>query len=302
MEAIYFIRINKPYLSTYKYLDNNNHTKARILAKKDTVRYVKEKNHQSQEKFNTILLYNIVIFFFDNSKLVNDYPCISCEIKFDQKIEMNFETYENFSDDFEYIMNYEKEKKEKLKYGISENHSCDESDYVLDENAHFWSKIGNDKKNIRQVSKLKSSSQTLSESSSPLEKMFDFTFTTNESDIDIFLPHIDDLLSFLNIRHNLEEKIDVIIQKNLIQKKKGSKKLIDLEATVQEIQTLKMKDIDLVIRSFHYPSHLSQKNFYLWAQPIAKTLLNVAVESIFQKKKINYTPLEQQKKCAHYDK
>jgi hypothetical protein len=63
MEAIYFIEIKKPYLSTYQYRDNNDLTKARILAKKDMVHYVKEKNHQSQEKFNTILQYNIVIFF-----------------------------------------------------------------------------------------------------------------------------------------------------------------------------------------------------------------------------------------------
>ena len=65
---------------------------------------------------------------------------------------------------------------------------------------------------------------------------------------------------------------------------------------------LKMKYIDSVITYFHYPNHLSQKNFYTWAQPITKTLLNVAVESIFQKKKIHYSPLEQKKNCAHYGK
>ena len=301
MEAIYFIEINKPRLNTYEYSKNNNHTDARILAKKNMLQYVKENNYQSQEKFNIILEYNIVLFFFDNSKLVNDYPSISCEIKFDQKIEMNFESYKNFSDDYEYIMNYEKEKKEKLKYGISENHSCDESDYILDEYAYIYGRTFKRDNNC-QVSKLKSSSEILSNSSPPVEKMFDFTFTTNESDIDIFLPHIDDLKCFLYIHHDLEKEIEVIIQKNLIQKKKGSKKLIDLETTVKEIQTLKMKDMDNVINSFYYPVHLSQKNFYLWAQPIAKTLLNVMVESIFQKKKNNYTPLEQQKKCAHYGK
>jgi hypothetical protein len=142
------------------------------------------------------------------------------------------------------------------------------------------------------------------------ELNFDFKFTTNESDIDIFLPYtryFEEILRYFNneIMNKINNELISIFENNIHNKKgikKGTKKRIDIEKIIIELNLLKNKYVNQMQKIFIGNNNLNKKIFLSWSHKIAQTLLNVIIENKFQKKKIDYLPFEQNKSCSFYQK
>lgn len=84
-------------------------------------------------------------------------------------------------------------------------------------------------------------------------------------------------------------KIPKGINNNLIKKEKGSKNLIYLEKTVEDIK-------------FLYSNRMKDTLCSLWSIPISKTIANTIIEYYFSTMKLKYIPYEVSKSLSFYSK
>jgi len=152
----------------------------------------------------------------------------------------------------------------------------------------------------------------------PVCANFDFKFTTNDSDIDIFLPYVEILMEFIFrerihthlggdsgiMRPFIEEdyftnSIKKVIEQNLIKKKKAHKRMINLEDTLEDLKTLK-KNTEPIIYKYLADHNTLTESLRKWFLGLSRTLTNVLVEHHFSKMIVNYTPHQEKKNNLVY--
>lgn len=133
---------------------------------------------------------------------------------------------------------------------------------------------------------------------------FDFTFTTNDSDISIFEPHIGILQDVFEIE-GVRKKMLSIVDSALIHKGRGTKKrkksknrkdpmTIDMDVLKKTKDKYKVSLSESILSKFPTDSSMLR-----WAQPIAKTLATVFVEDQFLKTEYSRVDV---KDCPHVEK
>ena len=131
------------------------------------------------------------------------------------------------------------------------------------------------------------------------KKEFEFTFTTNDSDVDIFEPYFDNLFRFscsgqLDIRIEQFHYDNIVVynpkrmQQNRKSKKKTKKNIINQEEFKEKLKNLKLTCENLIFSS------LDGKNIR-FKQKLARTLANVYVEIKIKKEQY----IDEKKDCAH---
>ncbi len=142
---------------------------------------------------------------------------------------------------------------------------------------------------------------------------FDFKFTTNDSDIDIFLPYVDIFKEFIfggcysdpkygNKQYTTSffkenyftKSIKQVIEKNLIKKEKMSKRNVNLDDVMEDLSALK-KTIQPIMYEFLIYYNPIADPLRRWVVGLSRTLTNVIVEHDFSKIIVNYTPYQQPK-------
>ena len=133
--------------------------------------------------------------------------------------------------------------------------------------------------------------------------IFDIKFTTNTSDYDILIPHIDIFLDFFRMEiDSVIYKIQKAINNNLIKKEKGAKNLIDLEKTVEDINKIKLLYSNRMKVYFKHKLRMKDTLCSLWSILISTTIANTIIEYHFSTMKLKYTPYEQNKSLSFYSK
>lgn len=235
--------------------------------------YLNNKNHNVDFRYRNIifennnhyiyLLFSIAIFSFDENKKPLDNSPISCVIKNYYCLTIELNEYISIKDDFLYIMLNEKYSK------------------IID-------------KNIKKQCNVNYISSILS---------FDIKFTTNTSDYDILLPHIDIFSDFFHIIiDSVIYKIQMAINNNLIKKEKASKRLIDIENTIKDVNKIKLLYSNRMKVYFKHKLRMKDTLCLSWSFPISQTIANAIIEYHFSKMKLNYTPYEQNKSMNFYSK
>lgn len=133
---------------------------------------------------------------------------------------------------------------------------------------------------------------------------FDFKFTTNDSDIDIFLPYVDIFKEFLFKNNHYKspffeenyftKSIKQVIEKNLIKKEKMSKRNVNLDDVQKDLSELKKTIQPLMYNFLIYYNPIADP-LRRWVVGLSRTLTNVIVEHDFSKIIGNYTPYQQPK-------
>ena len=245
--------------------------------------YLHQKKNQNQDfRYRNIifennnhyiyLVFSVAIFSFDENQKPNDNSPVSCVIKKYYCLMIELNEYLSINNDFLYIMQNQKYSKpidQKIK------NECFNGIYYKD-----------------YISSL---------------SIFDIKFTTNTSDYDILIPHIDIFLDFFDMKiDSVIYKIQKAINNNLIKKekgsKKGSKKLIDLERTVEDINKIKLLYSNRMKVYFKHKLRMKDTLSSLWSIPISQTIANAIIEYHFSTMKLNYTPYEQNKSLSFYSK
>ena len=195
---------------------------------------------------------------------------------------------------------------------IIENHvytliDVDSFHYIEENEKNFIKTIDilKDSKTIEEIQKNKHIDHSIYENNETNEDKciiatFDFKFTINDTDIDIFLPHIDILLRYIWLR-DIEKNVHTIINNNLIIKKKGNKKLINLENTLKDINDLKKDTIPKIYERICKKIEETPK-LKRWILGLSKTLANVFVQYYFTRLITNYTPHQDDKNISYYKK
>ena len=133
---------------------------------------------------------------------------------------------------------------------------------------------------------------------------FDFKFTTNDSDIDIFLPYVDIFKEFLFKNNHYKspffeenyftKSIKQVIEKNLIKKEKMCKMNVNLDDVMEDLSALK-KHIQPIIYEYLIYYNPIADPLRRWIVGLSRTLTNVIVEHDFSKIISNYNPYQQPK-------
>ena len=227
--------------------------------------------------------YSRIIFEFDENSYMKDNSNVKCIIEYNQYVLFDIKDLGN--------INY---------------NSCEfiKTLDIIQEDVNINSK--------KFVNKFYSNYQT-TECKSLLAN-FDFKFTTNDSDIDIFLPYVEILVEFLTMweinttgRKPLIEKdffvnsVQKIVDKNLIKKKKSNKRLINLDDVLDDLKELK-KTIIPIIYEYLIKKNTLSESLKKWFLGLSRTLTNVIVEHYFSKIIINYTPHQEIKNKLVYKK
>ncbi len=150
---------------------------------------------------------------------------------------------------------------------------------------------------------------------SPILANFDFKFTTNDSDIDIFLPYVDmlkhlltqgrmkihagsewdgDILCPIITEDYFINMIKKVLEKNLIKKDKSSKRNVNLDDVQKDLSALK-KQTQPIIYKFLLKHNTIADPLRRWVVGLSRTLTNVIIEHDFMKLIVNYTPYQQPK-------
>ena len=214
------------------------------------------------------LVFSIATFSFDENQKPTENSPISCILKKYYCLMVELNEYLSIKDDFLYIMQNQKYSKtidEKIK------NECFNDVYYKD----YTSSLS----------------------------IFDIKLTTNTSDYDILIPHIDIFLDFFHMEvDSVIFKIQKAINNNLIKKEKGSKNLIDLEKTVEDINQIKLLYSNRMKVYFKHKLRMKDTLCSLWSIPISKTIANTIIEYHFSTMKLKYTPYEQNKSLSFYSK
>ena len=214
------------------------------------------------------LVFSLGIFSFDENQKPTDNSPVSCVLKKYYCLMVELNEYLSIKDDFLYIMQNQKYSKtidEKIK------NECFNDVYYKD----YTSSLS----------------------------IFDIKLTTNTSDYDILIPHIDTFLDFFHMEvDSVIYKIQKAINNNLIKKEKGSKNLIDLEKTVEDINKIKFLYSNRMKVYFKHKLRMKDTLCSLWSIPISKTIANTIVEYHFSTMKLKYIPYEVSKSLSFYSK
>ena len=248
--------------------------------KKDIIKiiYTKKKNQNLDFRYQNIifednnhyiyLVFSIAIFSFDENQKPTDNSPVSCVLKNYYCLMVELNEYLSIKNDFLYVMQNQKYSKpidEKIK------NQCFTSIYYKD----YISSIS----------------------------IFDIKFTTNTSDYDILIPHIDIFLDFFRMEiDSVIYKIQKAINNNLIKKEKGAKNLIDLEKTVEDINKIKLLYSNRMKVYFKHKLRMKDTLCSLWSILISTTIANTIIEYHFSTMKLKYTPYEQNKSLSFYSK
>lgn len=130
---------------------------------------------------------------------------------------------------------------------------------------------------------------------------FDFKFTTNESDIDIFLPHIEAITNFMFFNENnddyaqlnINQKLKTIFSQNLEKTKLKKKKTINVQNARADLVSIKKDYADCLQRRFIRPHDVNKHTFNAWSGRIAQTLANTIIEYHFMERLKHYDTVEQ---------